>query len=275
MEDDDPLLSIGVFARRARLSLKALRIYNSQGLLPPDRVDPVSGYRYYRQSRLATARLIARLRGLDMPLVRVAAVLAAPGPVAARLVAEYWDQVEQRIARQRELAVHLRIQLSADQGGLSMYEIKQREVPEQLVLTERRRARPEDLPVWIPAALARLGRIAEAHGGVHAAPFVVYHGVVDEDGDGPVEVCVPVDPGRAAGLTADSRTEPAHREAYTTITKSQVGFPQILSAYDAVQQWIEREGHREAGPSREVYFAADWAALAPGDAACDIAFPVA
>ncbi|MFI9237198.1 MerR family DNA-binding transcriptional regulator [Streptomyces sp. NPDC053079] len=34
MEDDDPLLSIGVFARRARLSPKALRLYDRQGLFP-------------------------------------------------------------------------------------------------------------------------------------------------------------------------------------------------------------------------------------------------
>ena len=40
-------ISIGEFARRSRLSLKALRLYDELGVLVPSRVDEVSGYRYY------------------------------------------------------------------------------------------------------------------------------------------------------------------------------------------------------------------------------------
>src|SRR5665648_821842 len=61
----DPRLSIGQFARRSLLSPKALRLYDRQGLLTPAEVDPVNGYRRYRESQLAEARLIARLRKLD------------------------------------------------------------------------------------------------------------------------------------------------------------------------------------------------------------------
>jgi MerR family regulatory protein len=38
-------MSIGEFARRSRLSPKALRLYDGLGLLPPARVDELSGYR--------------------------------------------------------------------------------------------------------------------------------------------------------------------------------------------------------------------------------------
>ncbi|MEV6212657.1 MerR family transcriptional regulator [Kitasatospora sp. NPDC051914] len=272
--EDDELLAIGAFARRARLSPKALRLYDRQGLLPPDRVDPVTGYRYYRESRLAAARLIVRLRGLDMPLTTVAEVLAAPGPEAAGLVAAYWESVEHRVAAQRELAAHLRIRLSGGEGRLDMYGIEQREVPEQLVLTEQRHAGPEDLPVWIPQACDRLAEAAKAYGGVAAAPFVVYHGEVNEDSDGPVEVCVPIDPAHAGSVAHAHRTEPAHREAYTTISKAQVAYPQILSAYDAVFEWAHAEGRAVVSSPREVYFA-DWATAAAGDPVCDIAVPVA
>ncbi|OKJ17475.1 MerR family transcriptional regulator [Kitasatospora sp. CB01950] len=271
--EEERLLTTGEFARRGLLSPKALRLYDRQGLLPPDLVDPATGYRYYRAGRLATARLIARLRGLDMPLATVAEVLALPGPAAAERVAAYWAAVERRTVSQRALAEHLRVQLSGLEGIDEMYRIEQREVPEQLVLTEQRRAKPQDLDEWIPAATARLEAIAAGHGGVAAAPFVIYHGEVNEDNDGPVEVCVPIDPARAEGLTAAHRTEPAHREAYTTITKAQVEYPQILSAYDAVCAWMEQAGTRRTGPGREVYFA-DWASAAPADEVCDIAFPV-
>jgi DNA-binding transcriptional MerR regulator len=75
----DRLLSIGVFARRSRLSTKALRLYDRLGVLTPAHVDQVSGYRRYRESQLATARLVAMLRRLDMPLSLVAEVVSAVG----------------------------------------------------------------------------------------------------------------------------------------------------------------------------------------------------
>jgi effector-binding domain-containing protein len=70
------------------------------------------------------------------------------------------------------------------------------------------------------------------------------------------------------------RVEPAARLAYTRITKAQVAHPQILAAFEAVEQWLAREGLKAAGPCREVYFA-DWNAAGPEDPVCDVAFPVA
>jgi hypothetical protein len=101
---------------------------------------------------------------------------------------------------------------------------------------------------------------------------VVYHGEVNHDSDGPAEVCVPVDPDAAEKLDAPTRAEPAHREAYVRITKAQVGFPQILSAFDEVSRWLTAEGHSTAQAPREVYFA-DWDAAKPDDEVCDVAYP--
>ncbi|MFF4341522.1 MerR family transcriptional regulator [Kitasatospora sp. NPDC001540] len=271
--EEERLLTTGEFARRGLLSPKALRLYDRQGLLPPDRIDPDSGYRYYRPERLATARLIVRLRGLDMPLATVAEVLALPGPAAAERIAAYWAAVERRTASQRTLADHLRLQLGGLEGIGTMYTVEQRDVPEQLVLTERRRARPQDLDDFIGGAIGRLSALAAAAGGAAGAPFVVYHGQVDEDNDGPVELCLPVDPAAAPGLTAPHRIEPAHREAYTRITKAQLDYPQILSAYDAVCEWADGVGAERTGPGREVYFT-DVMSAGPDDRVCDIAFPI-
>ena len=273
------LLSIGVFARRSRLSLKALRLYDRLGLLVPADVDPASGYRRYREQQLATARLIARLRQIDMPLAEVAGVLAeAPGPRAAELLAAYWDGVERRIAGQRGLAVYLGSQLSGlpdGEGTSDMFEIKQRSVPAQLALTEQRHVTADELPEFIGEATHRLMEAAEQFGGTTGSSLVIYHGEVNEDGDGPVEVCVPVSPPAGADTAHVAlREEPAHQEAYTRISKAQVRFPQILMAYDAVSGWLTAHGHASTAAPREVYFA-DWSAVGPDDEVCDIAFPYA
>jgi effector-binding domain-containing protein len=109
-----------------------------------------------------------------------------------------------------------------------------------------------------------------------AEQFVVFYGEVNEDSDGPVEVCTPIDAAQeGASSQVAMRREPAHREAYIRVTKAQYVFPQILTAYDAVEQWINVRGLTCAGPSREVYLrGVDPLAASPGDPVCDVAFPI-
>jgi PPM family protein phosphatase len=115
------LLTIGVFARASRLSPKALRLYDSLGLLTPAHVDEVSGYRFYRPDQLERARLVAWLRRLGMPLARIGAVcdLAADAPdQAARLIAAYWAETEAELAGRRSLAAHLVSYLSGEETNM-------------------------------------------------------------------------------------------------------------------------------------------------------------
>jgi serine/threonine protein phosphatase PrpC len=105
-------LTIGAFARAARLSPKALRLYDELGLLRPARVDPVTGYRLYEPTQLGRARLVAWLRRLGMPLARIRDVCELEPADAAREVAAYWARVEADTAARRELAAFLIDQLS-------------------------------------------------------------------------------------------------------------------------------------------------------------------
>ncbi len=281
---DDELLTIGAFAARARLSAKALRLYDRLGLLAPAQVDEASGYRYYRAEQVERARLVALLRRLDMPLARIAEVVEAPdGAAAADRLAAYWADVEARTAGQRTLAEYLRGRLSGRSSEMyGKFVVETVDVPEQVVISEARHVLAGELPAWIGASLGRLEAAARECGGVTAPPFVVYHSEVSMESDGPAESCVPVADEAAARAWAErhDRTwetkvsvRPAQRLAYTRITKAQVAHPQILAAFEAVEEWIEGEGLEQAGPCREVYFA-DWDAAGAQDPVCDVAFPV-
>jgi PPM family protein phosphatase len=107
------VLTIGEFARASRLSPKALRLYDELGLLTPARVDPVSGYRLYEPGQLEQARLVAWLRRLGMPLVRIRVVCDLPPAAAAAEVAAFWAQAEADLASRRDLAAFLASYLSA------------------------------------------------------------------------------------------------------------------------------------------------------------------
>ena len=103
------LVPIGRFARQSGLTVKALRHYDTLGLLTPARVDPVTRHRWYAAGQLDTARRIRRLRALELPLAEVRAVLAAPDGGRERLLA-YRRDVEARLARDQRILhglVHL------------------------------------------------------------------------------------------------------------------------------------------------------------------------
>lgn len=96
-----PELSIGAFARLVGLTPSALRFYDDCGLLPPSRVDPVTGYRWYAASREPRARLLALLRVVDFPLASARTVLDGPAEAGARLLKEHLAAVEDKTMRTR------------------------------------------------------------------------------------------------------------------------------------------------------------------------------
>ena len=111
------VLTIGEFARASRLSPKALRLYDELGLLPPARVDPVSGYRLYEPGQLEQARLVAWLRRLGMPLARIRVVCDLPPAAGAAEVAAFWAQAEADLASRRDLAAFLTSYLAARESS--------------------------------------------------------------------------------------------------------------------------------------------------------------
>jgi DNA-binding transcriptional MerR regulator len=146
---DGDELTIGRFAQLARLSIKALRLYDRNGLLRPAGVGPHNGYRYYRAEQVDRARRINQLRAVGMPLAEIAAVLDAEtaGRDPAALINGYWQRVDAQHTARRRLARYL-IDLFADpeEDRMPTQPIETREVPEQKVISITRRTHVDALP---------------------------------------------------------------------------------------------------------------------------------
>jgi protein phosphatase len=113
------LLTIGEFGRAARLSAKALRLYDELGLVRPVAVDPASGYRRYSPAQLESARVVAWLRRVGMPLAEIRAVVAMPAADAAGAVRDHWRRVEADTENKRQLAAVLVEYLSGKDDTMS------------------------------------------------------------------------------------------------------------------------------------------------------------
>ena len=73
-------IPIGQFSKMTRLSVKALRLYDENGLLAPAHVDPSTGYRYYEPGQAGRAEMVKILRTVGMPLDEIRAIVATNNP---------------------------------------------------------------------------------------------------------------------------------------------------------------------------------------------------
>lgn len=268
------LLTIGDFSRLTRLTAKALRIYDETGLLRPTELDPGSGQRRYGVSQVHVGRLIGMLRGADMSLAEIGLLLADLGQERDRAMArldQHLSQLEARHASRRLLIRH--IQAILREVDPPMFPIQIRHVPAQRVMSMQRRLRAPETDTFVEEAKAAFRR--HLAGAPPTGPFtLIFHGIVDHESDGPLEAILGCRDDVQVTDLIGIRTEPAHDEAFTTITKAQWAYPAILAAYDAVAGSPEVSARPRSQLScREVYVA-EPEAIGDDQLICDIAFPL-
>ena len=71
------MFSIGEFSKVTGLTIKTLRFYHEQGILEPSYVDSGSGYRYYADCKVETARVIAALRELEFSVAEISEIVGS------------------------------------------------------------------------------------------------------------------------------------------------------------------------------------------------------
>jgi DNA-binding transcriptional MerR regulator len=247
-------ISIGEFARRSRLSLKALRLYDERRVLVPARVDQASGYRYYDTAQLDDARLVVMMRQLQLPLKAVRELLAGDPADAAARIAEHWRDVEAAHDARRELADYLVNRLRGKRSV--MYEVATREMPERSLLCLKRNVAVQRQFAFGKEFIAILReRPLPKIEGREGAFFCIYWSHPTADGDGLIEWCKPVPAGEAHTLAEHYpeltlRTEPAHLEMFVALPAG-YGAVQWSLACESLDAWgqeqaLEHEGDRLA-----------------------------
>jgi DNA-binding transcriptional MerR regulator len=246
-------IGIGEFARRSRLSLKALRLYDERGVLVPSRVDRASGYRYYDTAQVDQARLVVMLRELQLPLKAVKELLGCDPADAARRIAEHWRDAEAAHDARRDLADYLVNRLSGKRSV--MYEVAVREMPERSLLCLKRNVDAQGQWAFGKEFIAIMrARPLPKIEGRAGAVFCIQWGWVSADSDGPVEWCKPVPPGEARAVAErypelTLRTEPAHREASVALPVGPGGTSPVhlQLAMESLQAWGQEQEQDHKG----------------------------
>jgi len=256
MDQPNDLLSIGAFASMTRLSIKALRLYDQLGLLQPLHVDPQTGYRYYGVDQLASARMIRNMREMDMPLATIRQVLAAlvSEPAQAEtLLREYAEMREWQVEQIRMQVQQFIQQIKQEQNPMSL-EVNVKSIAPQQVLSVTHHIKVNKLDETIRTSVDGMyALLKEQKAEASASPFGIFHGAINEQEDGPIEICLPVN-GQAKGKGDVQVKQLQGGDAACVMTVgAQTDFPAILGAYDAAADWIQKNGYAMAEPPREVW----------------------
>ena len=246
------LLSIGAFSRMTFLTVKALRHYHDEGLLAPASVDPHSGYRYYRPEQVATARLIRRLRDLDLPVEEVREVLAAPDEATRnQVIVEHLERMSRQLQETQATVESLRRMLSGEDD----LEVVERDEAALVMLAIRATVGGDEALSWWLDAFAELHRALRVAGLGRSGPDgAVFPTEFFTDGAGELVAFVPVTSAEDARRAASGRVRmdevPAGRFAVTTYDGPMID---LDAAYSAVGRAVTERALASDGPVRERY----------------------
>jgi DNA-binding transcriptional MerR regulator len=237
------LLSIGDFAAATQLSQKALRIYDEQRLLPPARIDIVTGYRYYSSDQVPLGRLVRTLREMNLSLTAIANVVATKdGGGAESVLAQLAQEIDERYAREKR-AYHAALVQLRRPTRAEAPEIIERQRPDTTVAIHPFMANRYDFVEKFRAEALAADELL-THAGL--VPGEAACALIDplSDDEGRLEVVTAVQtPARIPqGITL--RQLPAASSAVIATSVRHAHASELAGALDALFDWFDRRGCR-------------------------------
>jgi len=188
------MMTIGAFSAASKLSVKTLRMYESEGILAPDRIDSLSGYRLYGDAAWRRAEIVKALRELGFghqELRDIVGTCSDDGDLAA-FFEKRLREVESDIRRLRSTRDRLNLYLRA-QGART----KETDMKKDTEISEKALA---GFPLCGIRYKGRYGDIGERFAelfrkaGRHAAgaPLALYYDGEYREDDADIEAAIPV-----------------------------------------------------------------------------------
>jgi DNA-binding transcriptional MerR regulator len=258
------VFGIGAFARVAQVSVRTLHHYDDIGLLPPARVDPQTGYRWYAADQLHRLNRILALRDLGLPLTEVRKVVddeVTLDELRGMLRLRQAEAHERMTAEAERLSrVEARLRQIEMEGRVGDYDVVVKPVDGQRVALVHTTAPSFGNAVLGPIFGRLFGELyaeLDRLGIVPAGPMIALY-EESEIADAPIKVMAALPVDETEGTTSD-RIEivdvPAVPRAATTIHRGSMA--RVDEGYQALFRWAEETGEHIDGFSREVYLACE------------------
>ena len=246
------MFKIGEFSRLSQVTVKALRYYDKIGLLKPADVDRFTSYRYYSASQLPRLNRILALKDLGLSLDQVAQLLESdlpPDQIRGMLRLKQVEIQQQVQEEQARLArVEQRLRRIEQEETMPTQEVVLKKIPSQAVASVRDTVPTSGISQLFGELFAYLGQ----HRINPVGPSVgIYYDEEFREQEMDVEVAVPVAGSVPGGDRVKSRELPAVEQVACIVHEG--SYETIGGTYGQLMSWIEANGYRMCGPTREVY----------------------
>jgi effector-binding domain-containing protein len=249
------MLKIGDFAKVSRVSVKGLRYYDEIGLLKPAQIDRYTGYRYYTLEQLPRLHRILALKDLGLSLEQIARLLNQDLPadqIRGMLLLKRAELEELVAGAQRQLAqVEARLRQIEQENTMPDYEVVLKKVAPIRVAGVRDVISDES---QVNATFNRLFDEVETYMTQHGAKIggpgiALWHDRPDQNPT--VAATFPTSNSLPDGDRVHVHELPGVETMACVVHHG--GFDSLGPAYNALLGWIQANGYRYDGPSREVY----------------------
>lgn len=244
------MFSIGEFSKITGLTVKTLRFYHEQGVLVPSRVDGQSGYRYYADNKVETARIIVRLRALEFPLHDITQILNAhedDGDILDYLERQK-RSLQEKMKQYREMDQSLEQIINQEMEARrtmtdQTFDIVEKRVDPLLVAGIRMKGAYSDCGKGFSTIGKRFGR----H--LCGKPLLLHFDDEYKEDDAEFEACIPV----RKGGTKDGVTvhEIPGGECVALLHKGP--YDDIGRSYAKIFEYVNERGYKYEVPTRELY----------------------
>lgn len=250
--DSGMLYRIGMFAAMNRVTVKALRFYEEQGLLLPAYIDGETGYRYYKLNQMAAMHQITALKQAGFTLEEIARINSGEDEEA--LLMNKKSELLSKIAKLTKQVAVLDGYLAKKKSCL-LTPVLIKDVPECTVAYMKTRLDSyDDLFDKMP----EMGELMEQAGCVCALPEYCFTNYLEpgcKEEDVLVELCESVTEFRYDTGELHFKTMPKfqaasvfHKGSYSTLAAS----------YESVLKYVEDNGYEISGTIRESYIDGVW-----------------
>lgn len=256
------MFKIGDFSKLGQVSTRMLRHYDKLGLLVPNHVDPLTGYRYYTIDQLAQLHRIIALKELGLSLQQISELVQDDEPLPVEQLrgmlmikqAELTQELQLNQARLNNVAARLRE--IEQEGQPSPYEIVVKSVPAQTIASIRQKVpHISQMHYYCESLYAQLYQSLKQYNVEALQPEIaLYHHEEYSETDLDVEMSVCVDPEHQDhALIEDKiifRELPARELMAALIYEGP--FREVGRAALALLNWIGTHGHSPLVPIREL-----------------------
>jgi len=241
--------SIGEFSRITSLSIKSLRLYHEKEILIPSEVDEFTGYRYYNEANVETARVIGILKNYDFSLSEIKEILDEVTD-ESELVEQFQkkrEEIEKKINRYKEVSrsIELIIQKEKENNmnAKDEFEIEEKELDTILIAGYRMKGKYSDVGNAFGMIAKKFGR----H--LNGKPMTLFYDSEYKETDADFEGCFPVRKG--ASEEGISVRELKGGKCVSLIHKGP--YENLGDSYKRIYSYMNEKRYKAIIPSREVY----------------------